>query len=93
LLDGLAVGGRNDQHRDLAALPAFEIPQRLRQRGDVTGRERAGLIDDPSAQWRHRDERKRRTRPAEQQRKNGGSCSVHCDGSFSAATLPAPASD
>ena len=77
LLDGLAVGRRHDQHRDLAALSRLQILQRLRQRGDVAGRERAGLIDDASAQRRHRDERQRRTGPAQQQRKKGGSCSVH----------------
>ena len=35
LLDGFLIGGRHDQHRDLAALPRLQIPQRLRQRGDV----------------------------------------------------------
>ena len=37
LLDGLAVGRRHDQHRDLAAFSRLEILQRLRQRCDVAG--------------------------------------------------------
>ena len=92
LLDGLAVGRRHDQHRDLAALSRLQIPQRLRQRCDVAGRERAGLVDDASAQRRHRDERQRRTSPAQQQRKNGGSCSVHRRSSAHPVTSRAPAS-
>ncbi len=93
LLDGLAVGRRHDQHRDLAALSGLQVLQRLRQRGDVASRERAGLIDDASRQRRHRDERQGRTGPAQQQRKKGGSCSVHRrSSSVHPVTSRAPAS-
>ena len=77
LLDRLGVRRRHDQHRDLAALARLQILQRLRQRGDVAGRERAGLIDHPPVSGGTATSGQRRTSPAQQQRKKGGSCSVH----------------
>ena len=55
LLDRLGLRGRHDQYRDLAALAPLQIPQRLRQRGNIAARERRGLVDDLRREWRHRD--------------------------------------
>src|SRR5450755_4509185 len=87
LLDGLGLSGRHDQHRDLAAFPRLEIPQRLVQRGDFVAGKRPGPIDDPPDQRRHRDVGKGRKGPAQHQCKKGSSCSVHRRGQSSA---PAP---
>ena len=85
LLDRLAIRGRNDQYRDLAALPGLEIPQGLVQRGDVAAAERAGLVDDAPHQRRYRDIgqsrskacRQGRENPAQQQRKQNGFGGFH----------------
>src|SRR5262249_17490883 len=52
-LDRLAVGGRHDQHRDLAALAPLQIGQRLRQLRDIAARQRAGLIDHAPCELGH----------------------------------------
>jgi hypothetical protein len=77
LLDGFRRRGRHDQHRDLAAFPQLQSFQGLRQRGDGVAGQRAGLIDHPPRQRRHRDIGKGRESPAHQQRNKGGSCSDH----------------
>ena len=77
LLDGFRRSRRHDQHRDLAAFPCFQVFKGLGQRSDVAARERAGLIDYPPRERRHRDIGCALNRPAHHQRKNAGSCSVH----------------
>src|SRR5262249_25152288 len=77
LLDRLAVGGRHDQYRDLAALALFEVGERLRQLRDIAARQRAGLVDDAAGELGHRDQRDGRKRPAQQQGQQNRTSSLH----------------
>ena len=78
LLDRLGLGGRHDQHRDLAALPRLEGLERLRQRRDIVRADSVPVWSTTRpVSGGTATSRAGREGPAQQQRQNGGSCSVH----------------